>query len=149
MSEEQGPSDTLPEALAATLAQASKSALYAERIGNANVRTLADFRKLPLTTREDLTGAGVHGTRAMPLERVCHYGETSGTSGNPPNSTWLTTEDFASNARAIARRHPAASGYRAAPLIQPLRTAVRHGLRRRRAENSGGPGRSSRQLLGM
>ena len=106
MSEEQGRSDTLPEALAATLAQASKSALYAERIGNADVRTLADFRKLPLTTREDLMGAGVHGTRAMPLERVCHYGETSGTSGNPPNSTWLTTEDFASNARAIARRHP-------------------------------------------
>jgi len=58
-----------------------------------------------LTTRKDLTRAGLHGTRAVSLDRVCHYGETSGTTGEP-NSTWLTAEDLASNARAIARRHP-------------------------------------------
>ena len=49
---------------------------------------------------------GLHGTRALPLEKVCHYGETSGTSGAGANSTWLTAADFSRSARAIAKRHP-------------------------------------------
>ena len=71
--------------------------------------TLSDlegFRRLPETTRADLEAAGVHGTRAVPLESVCHYGETSGTSGGAVNSTWLTAEDLDSNARALMARHP-------------------------------------------
>jgi len=93
-------------ALQTTLDTAQRSALYRERLAGVKLKTLDDLRALPLTTREDLAGAGAHGTRAAPLEEICHYGETSGTSGAPPNSTWLTTNDFASNAAAIARRHP-------------------------------------------
>ena len=93
------------EALQATVERARQSPLYSERLRDVTLRELNDFRDVPLTTRQDLVGAGLHGTRAVPLDRVCHYGETSGTTGQP-NSVWLTSEDLASNARAIARRHP-------------------------------------------
>jgi len=93
------------EALRTTIERARQSSLYSERLRNIELRELDDFRDVPLTTRQDLTRAGLHGTRAVPLDRVCHYGETSGTTGEP-NSTWLTAEDLARNARTIADRHP-------------------------------------------
>lgn len=93
------------EALRRTLGRAAHSALYAERLAGEKIASLVDFRALPLTTRADLERAGLHGTRALPLDRVCHYGESSGTTG-APNSTWLSSEDLASNARRIAARHP-------------------------------------------
>jgi phenylacetate-CoA ligase len=93
------------EAVQKTVERARRSELYSERLEGVELRELDDFRRLPLTTRKDLTAAGLHGVRAAPLDRVCHYGETSGTTGEP-NSTWLTSEDLASNARAIAARHP-------------------------------------------
>jgi phenylacetate-CoA ligase len=92
-------------ALRATLAQASKSSLYAETLRDVRVDSYDDFRKIPLTTRADLESAGLHGTRAAPIEEICHYGVSSGTTGNP-NSTWLTASDLANNARAIRERHP-------------------------------------------
>jgi phenylacetate-CoA ligase len=93
-------------ALEATIECARKSPLYAERLRGAQVRNPAELRKVPLTTRSDLIEVGLHGTRALPLEEVCHYGETSGTSGAGANSTWLTAADFSRSARAIAKRHP-------------------------------------------
>ena len=93
------------DALDATVSRARHSALYGERLRDVRVRGLEDWQGIPLTTRGDLQAAGIHGTRAAPLEQVCHYGESSGTSG-ATNSTWLTAEDFACNARIIAARHP-------------------------------------------
>lgn len=93
------------DALDATVARASVSALYASRLRGTRIRTLEDLHRIPVTTRQDLQRAGPHGSRAVPLEQVCHYGETSGTSG-VTNSTWLTDGDFARNARRIAERHP-------------------------------------------
>ena len=68
-------------ALDATVARARGSALYRERLAGIRVRTLEDLRAVPITTRADLQAAGVHGTRAVPLAAVCHYGESSGTTG--------------------------------------------------------------------
>jgi len=92
-------------ALQVTIERARNSALYAERLAGACIRTPDDLRSVPLTSRADLQRAGLTGTRALPLDRLCHYGETSGTSG-ASNSTWLTTEDLSRSARAIASRHP-------------------------------------------
>lgn len=94
----------LVAAVRETIERARHSALYAERLRGVDVEDLAGFRKIPLTTRLDLQQAGVTGTRAVPIEQICHYGETSGTTGSA-NSTWLTSEDLARNARAIAARH--------------------------------------------
>jgi phenylacetate-CoA ligase len=93
-------------ALEATIECARKSPLYAERLRGVQVRNPAELRKAPLTTRSDLAALGLHGTRALPLEEVCHYGETSGTSGAGANSTWLTAADLSRSARIIAKRHP-------------------------------------------
>ncbi|MCP4038410.1 MAG: phenylacetate--CoA ligase family protein, partial [bacterium] len=93
------------DALRETLGRARRSALYAERLRDFELPDLGALRKIPLTTRADLQNAGLTGTRAAPIEEICHYGETSGTTGSA-NSTWLTPEDLAGNARAIAARHP-------------------------------------------
>jgi len=98
-------SDGLVAALDETIARARGSALYRERLAGARIRSLADLQALPLTTRADLQAAGVHGTRALPLARVCHYGESSGTTG-ASNSTWLTAEDLQRDADAIRAAHP-------------------------------------------
>jgi phenylacetate-CoA ligase len=93
-------------ALEATIECARNSALYAERLRGVQVRNPAELRNVPITTRSDLAAVGLHGTRALPLEEICHYGETSGTSGAGANSTWLTAADFSRSARAISKRHP-------------------------------------------
>ena len=100
-----GPADDLLAALEATVARARGSALYRERLAGVRIRTGDDLRDVPLTTRADLQRAGVHGTRAVPLAEVCHYGESSGTTG-ASNSTWLTADDLARNARAIRAAQP-------------------------------------------
>src|SRR5262245_22726664 len=97
--------DDVLAAVDATIARARCSALYAERLAGVRVRTLDDLHAVPLTTRADLQRAGAHGTRAVPLSEVVHYGESSGTSG-VSNSTWLTAEDFERDARALRARHP-------------------------------------------
>lgn len=93
-------------ALDATVARAAKSALYATRLAGVRIRSRDDLRALPRTTRTDLQQAGPHGTRAVPLEAVCHYGESSGTSGGAVNTTWLTADDFARDAATLRARHP-------------------------------------------
>src|SRR5262249_5273886 len=97
--------DGLIAALDATVARARGSALYRERLAGVRIRSLDDLRALPLTTRADLQAAGPHGTRAVPLADVCHYRESSGTTG-ASNSTWLTAGDFARDAAAIRAAHP-------------------------------------------
>jgi phenylacetate-CoA ligase len=97
--------DDLITALDETIVRARGSALYRERLAGLRVRALEDLGRLPVTTRADLQAAGVHGTRAVPLAEVCHYGESSGTTGRS-NSTWLTANDFARSARAIRAAHP-------------------------------------------
>jgi phenylacetate-CoA ligase len=93
------------DALDATVVRARNSLLYRERLAGVRIRSLADLGALPLTTRADLQRAGVDGTRAVPLAAVCHYGESSGTTG-ASNSTWLTAGDFARSAAAIRAVHP-------------------------------------------
>jgi phenylacetate-CoA ligase len=92
-------------ALDATVERARGSILYRERLAGARIRRIDDLLALPLTTRADLQAAGAHGTRALPLADVCHYGESSGTSG-ASNSTWLTAGDFARDAEALRAKHP-------------------------------------------
>jgi phenylacetate-CoA ligase len=92
-------------ALEATIDRARGSILYAERLATVRLRSLEDFRALPITTRADLQRVGPHGTRAVPLGEVAHYGESSGTSG-VINSTWLTTADLERDARALRAAHP-------------------------------------------
>jgi phenylacetate-CoA ligase len=98
------------DALNEAIAQARGSALYRERLRGVQLADPEELRTLPFTTRADLEAAGPTGTRAVPVEQVCHYGETSGTSSGVQNSTWLTAGDLTRNADAIRRRHPEVFG---------------------------------------
>jgi phenylacetate-CoA ligase len=98
-------SSAVVAALDETVERARASTLYADRLRGVRIRTLVDLAAIPLTSRADLQGAGVHGTRAVPLERICHYGESSGTSG-ASNTVWLTAGDLDRNAEAIRAAHP-------------------------------------------
>lgn len=91
-------------ALDATVSRACGSELYRERLAGVRIRTLDDLRSISLTTRADLQRAGPHGARAVPLTEVCHYGESSGTTG-ATNSMWLTRADLERDARIIRERH--------------------------------------------
>ncbi len=104
-SEAPGSPDALVAALDATIARARGSDLYRERLAGVRLRSLADLDAVPLTTRADLQRVGPHGTRAVPLSAVCHYGESSGTTG-ASNATWLTPGDLARSARAIRAALP-------------------------------------------
>jgi phenylacetate-CoA ligase len=95
----------LVAALDATVARARGSVLYRERLAGVRIGAVDDLQALPLTTRQDLQRAGPHGTRAVRLDAVCHYGESSGTSG-ATNSTWLTAADFERDARVLRANHP-------------------------------------------
>jgi phenylacetate-CoA ligase len=99
------PDTDVLDALDRTVSRASHSELYRERLAGVRVRSAGDLQALPLTTRADLERVGPHGTRAAALAEVCHYGESSGTTGKS-NSTWLTEGDFARDAEAIRARHP-------------------------------------------
>ncbi len=104
-----GPGMEVLDALRQTVARARHSALYADRLRDVQLTDLEAFGRIALTTRADLQRAGLTGTRAVPIERICHYGETSGTSSGGAggaNSTWLTSDDLTRNARRIAERHP-------------------------------------------
>ena len=93
-------------ALEATIERARRSPLYAERLRTLRVRTPEELRGVPLTKRADLVAAGIHGTRALPLEEVCtteRPREPAAMARTPPG---LTAADFARGARAIAKRHP-------------------------------------------
>ena len=92
-------------ALNATIRQAQKSDLYREKLSSISIGDADSWNKIPLTSRSDLQKAGLNGTRAAPLEKICHYGESSGTSG-ASNTTWLTADDLSANASRIMERHP-------------------------------------------
>lgn len=107
-----GPGPSMPHGetdrlarLRRAIERARFSTLYSERLRDVRLESLEDYSRVPLTTRTDLQEAGLTGTRAVPVEAVCHYGETSGTTG-AANSTWLTAADLQGNARMIAERHP-------------------------------------------
>ncbi|MCH2185018.1 AMP-binding protein [Myxococcota bacterium] len=92
-------------ALESTIQRAKKSELYRERLSSISISDADCWRKIPLTSRSDLQKAGLSGTRAAPLEKICHYGESSGTTG-ASNTTWLTADDLTANASRIKARHP-------------------------------------------
>jgi len=91
-------------ALDATLVRARGSALYRDRLAGMRIGTFDDWARVPITSRGELRAAGLHGLRAVPLERVCHYGESSGTTG-ATNAIWLTAADLERSADAIRARH--------------------------------------------
>ena len=67
-----------------------------------DVRTLADIRKLPFTTKEDLRLSYPYGAFAMPLDKVVRIHASSGTTGKP-TVVGYTRKDLDVWANVVAR----------------------------------------------
>lgn len=76
-----------------TLARAKQAPYFAERLKNAQVNSLADLAKLPLTTKDDLRAASPYGAVAVPPNMLFQYHESTGTTGGAVSS-WLTRDDL-------------------------------------------------------
>ncbi|MFC5530404.1 AMP-binding protein [Cohnella yongneupensis] len=84
------------------LARITKSPLYQEKLNGYDTTDigLADIGTLPLTTKEDLRGAGAFGHLAVASQEVAQYHESFGTTGEP-SASWFTQEDLAIGGRQL------------------------------------------------
>ena len=76
------------ERLQATVKHCMGSAFYKQRFEEAgikpeDIKTLADIRKIPFTTKQDLRNTYPFGIASVPLEKCTRLHSSSGTTGNP------------------------------------------------------------------
>src|SRR5262245_15125834 len=69
------------------IARARRSEFYSKHLATHRLAALADLETLPLTFKRHLVAASPYGMLIVPPERVWHYHETSGTTGEPI-ATW-------------------------------------------------------------
>src|ERR1700694_4769779 len=74
-----------------------------------DLRDLADLRKFPFTTKEDLRGNYPFGMFAVPRERICRIHASSGTTGKP-TVVGYTARDIETWADVVARSIRASGG---------------------------------------
>jgi phenylacetate-CoA ligase len=74
-----------------------------------DLRDLADLRKFPFTTKEDLRANYPFGMFAVPRERICRVHASSGTTGKP-TVVGYTTRDIETWADVVARSIRASGG---------------------------------------
>ena len=77
------------------------SAFYRDRLPAGSLTSFAEFKSLPFTTKDQLREASPDGLLCVPKLEMLQYHESFGTTGRPV-SVWLTAEDLAHNARALA-----------------------------------------------
>jgi phenylacetate-CoA ligase len=85
-----------------TVNQARKVPFYRNLLGNVDLRTLGDIRKIPFTGKKDLRGGYPFGFLAVPLREVRRIHTTSGTTGKP-TVVGYTAGDLSHWAGLIAR----------------------------------------------
>jgi phenylacetate-CoA ligase len=97
--------------------QALKTDFYRPRLAGSgigsgdDIKTLADIRKLPFTTKNDLRDAYPFGLLAVPKEQVVRVHASSGTTGTP-TVIYLTQKDLDMASDTMARGLTAAGGTR-------------------------------------
>jgi phenylacetate-CoA ligase len=91
-----------------TIARAVQTPFYKERLNNVGVtgpedfKTLADIRKIPFTTKQDLRDAFPYGMVAVPREDIVRLHASSGTTGTPI-TIFYTKKDIHTWACYVAR----------------------------------------------
>lgn len=93
------------ERLQYTVAQAKNAPIYKDRLADATIHSLDDLRSLPLTHKKDLTHNPPEVWRAVPLEKVWHYHESFGTTGNPVVG-WYSLDDMECEVDVVQRWLP-------------------------------------------
>jgi phenylacetate-CoA ligase len=95
------PEDKLKE-LNQMLEHCKNSSFYKHRIPSEPLSSLAEIKKIPITTKEHLRKHYPFGMLCVNREELYQYHESSGTTGVPVSS-WFTKEDVYDNAMQIAQ----------------------------------------------
>jgi len=77
-----------------------KAPFYRERLPAKPLNSFGEFKKIPLTTKEDLRQCSPFDIVCVPHEKLYQYHESFGTTGRPI-STWVTKEDIRLHAKNI------------------------------------------------
>ena len=99
---------TRPDAerlLAETISAARRAPFYARHLAGAEIGSIAEIGRLPVTTKEDLRRATPFDMIAVPREELWHYHESTGTTGEPI-ACWYRKEEFATMGEAVASWFP-------------------------------------------
>lgn len=83
----------LLDRLKKTVSDAKNAPFYAHRLAGSSVVSLDDLRSLPITTKTDLKGNPADSFLACPKEKVWHFHESFGTTGQPVVG-WYTLDDI-------------------------------------------------------
>lgn len=81
------------EALNLVLERCSQAAFYSGRIPRNPLRSMEEYKCIPLTTKEDLRQASPFGLIAVARSSLYQYHESFGTTGVPVSS-WFTRQDI-------------------------------------------------------
>lgn len=87
------PGRYLLEALNRVLERCKYSAFYKDRIPELPLKSIHEFKNIPLTTKADLRLHSPFGLLAVPRNSLYQYHESFGTTGIPVSS-WFTREDI-------------------------------------------------------
>lgn len=95
------------ERLQATVRHCMNSPFYKRRFDEAgitpdDIKSLADLRKIPFTTKQDLRDQYPFGVNSLPIEKCVRLHSSSGTTGNPVVVTH-SARDLEQWANAVAR----------------------------------------------
>ena len=105
------------EGLKRQISQSLNTDFYKPRLASAgisgpdDIKSLADIRKLPFTTKNDLREAYPFGLLAVPKQEVVRVHASSGTTGTP-TVIYLTQKDLDTASDTMARALTAAGGTR-------------------------------------
>ncbi len=87
-------------ALNELLQRCQKAPFYRDRFSGAPLRSLEEFRQIPLATKADLRAASPLGLICLDHDQLYQYHETFGTTGTPV-SVWLSRQDYLDNAAEL------------------------------------------------
>lgn len=76
-----------------SIGKAKKSKFYNEKLKEYKINSIEDFRKIPLTKKEELRNSKPYDLLSVDIEDVYEYHESFGTSGQPVTS-WYTEKDM-------------------------------------------------------
>ncbi|MDO9079645.1 MAG: phenylacetate--CoA ligase, partial [Desulfuromonadales bacterium] len=80
-------------------------------ISPADIKSLADLRRLPFTTKQDMRDSYPYGLFAAPMEEIVRIHASSGTTGKP-TVVGYTSQDISNWSDLMARSFVAAGAHR-------------------------------------
>ncbi|MGL5085471.1 MAG: phenylacetate--CoA ligase family protein, partial [Clostridium sp.] len=76
-----------------SIEKAKKSKFYTEKLKGYEIKSMKEFKKIPLTTKDELRNAKPYDLLSVDIKEVYEYHESFGTTGQPVTS-WYTEKDM-------------------------------------------------------